>query len=786
MAIQFTAGAWSVPFRATLLLATAIGGYSGVARAQGAPGASVDDGTIIVMARKRGEDIQAAPLAISAISGAQLEEQNVQRIDELDQLAPNIVISQTASYPNIANVYIRGIGTQNIGQSDDAPVALYYDGVYLGHSVGALLSVADFDHIEVLRGPQGTLNGRNSTGGAVSLFSRKPADTFGIEQKFSYGSFNDFVSRTALDTGVLGNTGISARIVYRHQNRNGYVNNRLVSGDQDPGAADADSVIAGVHGEWGDFTADYHFDYDRQDVVPSNTQIVSATTTVASYFGASRANGGAPFDYDGTVLKPGFVAISPRRLGEFDQKFWGKSRTRTEGHSLTLVAQLSDAIKLKSITGRRLTSSTSALIVGSYGQLRAPAGLNAVGTTVRDVDITVIPTINFRQSQWSEELQLLGSWTDVELVGGLYYFSEKYSQDYGNTLGAISTTASTATSGRYTTGTSFFTYSGTAKSKAAFAQVSWSPSALDGKLELTAGGRYTEDERTINQTQPANLVRNLRTSFDNLSGEFSAKYQWTPDAMAYLRIAQAYKSGGFGPRNSIGTGAFGPEKLISYEAGLKLDLLERVLRLNMAAFHSVYDDLQVSQNFSNSAATPCSLPVCSFTANAGKATYTGFEAEAVLRPTKGLSINGAVGYVEPKYKEFFLDPATNIAGQPGTHFPGVAKLTTNAGFNYVVPAGELGEFSIGANWSYRTQRWFTVYDTRSPNAAYVKAPHFHNVSARIGLSKIPVAGGEFDLAVYGNNLLNKFEVIQGADITSMGYVGFGPGRSFGASITGRF
>ena len=758
---------------------------SAAVAAEADPGTELE--SIIVTARKRGEDLQTTPVAVSALTSELLERKNIGRIDELSQLAPSLNISEMPSYSGVAAVYLRGIGTPNLSLSEESPISIYFDGVPLTHNVGGLLGVTDLERVEVLRGPQGTLNGRNSTGGSLSLFSKLPAQEFGVEQKLSYGTYRDFVSRTSVDFGQLGNTGLTARLTYKYQSRGGVMNNTLVSRGKDPGAINDNSVFLSVHGEWGGVEADYRFDYNSSDNVPLAVQIVSANTLFVNYFGPSASRGGAPFIFEGRPLGNNLVSVSPKRLDDIPIKYWGSSPSKVKGHSFTLNVPLTDALKFKSITGRRYSDQQTASNQGTYGQLRAPAGLNTVGTTIRDVDISIIPSTIYTQSQWSQEFQLLGDFKTVNFVAGAFFFSEKYRQFYERP-GSVTTRPVTATSGIYIFDTAFFDYRGKSKSKAVFAQVSYSPEIFEGKLELTAGARYTEDTKDFTQTQPLNLARNVHLKFDNLSGEFSLRYRWTPYVMTYARVAQAYKAGGINPRDTSALPGYGPEKIISYEAGVKADWFDRRVRVNASVFHSDYKDLQVGQNFTNTPATPCPLSSCARVVNAGRAVYNGVEVEAVVLPARGWQLSGGFGYVDPKYKEFFLTPALDIADLPGARFSGVSKTTANATLQYTFEPTAFGELSASISWDYHSKRYFSIYLPQARNAEFVKDPGFDNISADISLRRITFGGapGEYELRVFGKNLIGKYPVVRGTDLSTYGSVGFGLGRTFGVAVTGRY
>ena len=162
------------------------------------------------------ESLQQTPVAVTALSGNLLDKLNVQDVSKLGQLAPNLVITQQTSSLNAAAIYIRGIGQNEPAANAEAGVGIYLDGVYIARTAGAIFDLVDVERIEVLRGPQGTLFGRNTTGGAVQLVSRKPGDEFGVEAKAGYGSYDDWYTRARIDTGQLGSSTIKATLAYLH------------------------------------------------------------------------------------------------------------------------------------------------------------------------------------------------------------------------------------------------------------------------------------------------------------------------------------------------------------------------------------------------------------------------------------------------------------------------------------------------------------------------------------------------------------------------------------------
>jgi iron complex outermembrane receptor protein len=268
-----------------------------------------------------------------------------------------------------------------------------------------------------------------------------------------------------------------------------------------------------------------------------------------------------------------------------------------------------------------------------------------------------------------------------------------------------------------------------------------------------------------------------KTSFDNFSWLLSAAYKVTPDTMVYARVSTGYRSGGINPRaTSINT--FKPEKAMSYEAGIKTELFDRHLRFNLSGYLTDYTNMQVNQ-FAGSEAGSTSI-----IANAGKAQVRGFEAEFTLLPVRGLTIDGAVGYVDKKYKSFlFADPNDNfaisdVASQAKqTYSP---KWTARIGAEYTQPIGDMNA-RLRVDYAYRSSLYFNVLNATTPFNENIKSPADDNLKARFALEDIKVAGGTMEIGVWGDNLTNEKTLVYGIDFGSLGFAGatFKKPRSYG-------
>lgn len=769
-------------YSTSLAVAIALAPFGAPALAQ-TSGAGAQDRAleeVVVTARKREENLQTTPVAVSALTSDAIERTRLTRIDDLQKSVPSLVIYANNGLIGTATFALRGISASDYIPTNENPVALYVDGVYIARPIGALFSLNDLERVEVLRGPQGTLSGRNATAGSIGLYTKNPANEFGIQQKLSYGSYNDIVSRTTVDTGPIGATGLTARLAYLHHRTDGYVNNTLVKRSDGPGSIRDNAFFFALHGDWADkFKFDYKFDFDDMSGQGMGTQIVTASPTWLAFMQA---------------YNPGFQ-IYPDFQKTVQAKHFRDSKQSAQGHSVTLQYDLTPDIELKSISSARMLSSKYPSIQGMYPQLLGNVSLTgAAPFSIQNINISAIANSLVKQRQWSQEFQINGKTERLSYVFGLYYFKERAFQSY-NSDGSVSLTVLSPTTGRYGA-RSFLDFVNYAVSKAAYGQASYTPPILDDKLELTVGGRYTKDRKHLIQTNPAPgtslipIPRDVSRSFSNFSAEGSVKYQWTSETMTYLRIAQAYKAGGISARDTtFAPNGYEPEKVVSYELGIKTQFLDNRVRLNADIYHTNYKNLQVFQSFLASQGCQSSA-ICSTVINAGAAKYNGAEAEITIAPTRGLQLNGGFGYVDPKYTTFRINNTAtgDIAKNSSTRFGYLAKLTANASAQYTFEPTDMGELSVRVGWSYRSKRYFGNQELPTNFVGAIRDPGHHDISAQITLADIKMSGfpGSLTASVYGANLLNKHEVLQGIDFGSYGIDYFGPGRTLGVSLTGKF
>ena len=564
---------------------------------------------IIVTAQKRTENLQATPLAISAVTAETIEKRGIADVSTLTAVAPSLSVTVTgASTSNIA-LFIRGIGESETILTVDSPVGLYVDGIVLGRSSGAVFDLVDLERVEVLRGPQGTLYGRNTIGGAVNLISKGPADEFGVDQSLSYGRFDAIQSKTTVDTGELGQSGIRAKLTYLHKQRDGYVDNVLVKDSRDPGAYNVEAFRAALAYDQGEgVRVDYAFDYNERKSVANPSQLAIVREDVATFLGYSQQLGGSA------------PQVSRKRLDTLALDNDGVISDKVQGHTLKVEVDLAENLTLRSLTGYRKWTNT---VVADYD---GNGGLVGYGVDpMLFVDGSFIPVgiqpvslyhleFDRGQSQWTQEFNLIGKLGErTDFVLGAFHFNEKAREENPTYLtyilpaGApIPVTPDLSVDYYGVNLASNFQYRYKSKSQALFGQVT---TALTDQFSLTGGLRYTKDTKELDQLIPYD--RTLKRSFDQVNWAVTLDYTLSDDVMTYARVATGYKAGGFNAR-SVNDG-FKPEDLTSYEVGVKSELFDRRLRLNAAVYHAVHKDVQVGQFLAGSGGS------LGITVNAGKA-----------------------------------------------------------------------------------------------------------------------------------------------------------------------
>ena len=656
---------------------------------------------ITVTARKVEENLQDTPVAISAFTGEGLERRQIFSTDDLDNVTPNLQFSNNAPLAgnnNSSQVFIRGIGQTDPTSTVDPGVGIYIDDVYMGQSVGGTMDFRDIAGVQVLRGPQGTLFGRNTIGGAILLTTKEPGEEFGGTFKGGVGSDNLRELNLALDI-PLGDK-VKSRFTYGTRIQDGYV--IRVSDGTDLG--DKNSYTATgkiVFTPSDDFEIKLQFDYTKADENGSPLVFAEANEN-AVFMRAASAAAGCPGYVDWTsgpvpMIDDDRCANDFQNKGPFANNGTNplKSILENWGSSLHLTYDVSESLTLKSIT--------------SYREL------NWEG--VRDADNTPLPILHTSYvsdgEQFSQELQALYTADKLTGVAGLYYYEEKIDDDVWVTLSPPPFPTGVGDSDDNITDNSNW---------AAFTQ--WSYDITD-QLTVTLGARYTSETKASTPDQygepnPADKylpVMKYSQDFDAFTVNANLSYRVNENVMTYLSYSEGFKSGGWNSHFNTNfddtpehlalleqVHPFDEETAKNYEIGFKADLLDNTLRVNGAVFSTDYTDLQLVYR----------VIVAPFITNAGKASNDGAELELTWLPADNLVIDAGVGYLDATIDEVVTFPQPEISGSiaAGNRLPFAPKWQANFGIGYTFdPDGSDLTWTPRVDLNYQSKTYFDAINT---------------------------------------------------------------------------
>ena len=679
--------------------------------------------TIVVTARRQEEDLQQTPIAVTAFTGEALQERGFVDNSQIARITPNVVFDGAAPVSGNSaapSVFIRGVGQLDFTVNADPGVGIYVDGVYVARSVGGIIDLLDVERVEVLRGPQGTLFGRNTIGGAIQLVSQKPTtDGFEGYLQATTGSDNRIDVQGSLNV-PLGDT-LAAKVSGITRNRDGYVKNAT---GQDLGNDDTYSIRGQLLWEPTDrlsvhIIADYT--KDNENGAPN----VALTAFPNGNFPGVRYN-----------MIPGFGCGAPA----VPQLPNGDLDTSDSSYAayLAFIDGNANCFDLSDITGTTDTtnSTTFALsqneIFGISGTLEFDLGWGALKSITahrtlessfqRDSDHTafsIFDTINGQdQDQFSQEFTLSGDTDNFNWLVGAYYFEEDATGDLNVILPAA---------GGPVIIRGIFNNEISNENLAFFGEATY---GITDRLRLTGGLRYTEEDKdystlqlfTLAELPPGpslaltnfRLVRSLPDGFPKLvtlvddpgqslsvsetNLRMTVAYDLTDDVFAYFSYSDGFKSGGFNPRYLAPTSdglaiAYDPEFVEMFELGLKSDLFDKRLRLNLAVFMMSYTDIQVS------ASTAASSGARIFQ-NAAEAGIDGFEVEFQFVPDGNFLIEGSLGYLDASFDSF--GTLANLNCLPNCEFARIPEWTSSLGISYAYDLSGGGEIKSRVDCSYKS------------------------------------------------------------------------------------
>ncbi|MEJ5979307.1 TonB-dependent receptor [Novosphingobium sp. PS1R-30] len=730
--------------------------------------ASADQGIaeIIVTAQRREERLQDTPISVAAISGEGLLERGVTNLKTITNFVPNVELT-TTNRPTAGGAayaaWIRGVGTGDYAFPTDPGIGIYVDGVYLARTLGGLLSVADIERIEVLRGPQGTLYGRNTIGGAVNVVTTNPKLSGDAEGRITAraGNYGRADLVTTFNTPLVEDR-IGLKLSASYFSSDGY-GRRIFTGER---TNDEDRLVlrGGLLFRLADgLTLDVRGDYSRQRNTGSVAQIaaqlpgatpalVARFNTIAAPVQNAQLGLAAGSVYGGAFALPGtYRSFSASPLqDDYD----------IGGGQATLAWDLSDDIAVKSITAYRKLH-TRIQVDGD----NSPYTISTTNETIHD-------------EQFSQELQVSGQLFDdrVKFLAGLYYFNETGTSDKTSfsfhgvyeITGLASDARDTFTAQRYR-----------ARSYAAFTQEDIT--LVDG-LELSLGARINHDEKdfTVQVTLPQRggvtqvPLQTRRASWTSFTPRVGLNWKPNADTLIYGSWSNGFKSGGFSnPTATMAAPIYDPEKLRTFELGAKTQWFDNRLTVNVAGFLSKWRDIQL-----NVIVPGPTGGVVNLTSNGGSAKLYGFEAELVAQPVRGLRLNLGLGYTHNEFTDLAAGAVT--AGITlGTKLPHVPEWSITPGIQYEADTG-IGRFLLRSDLSYRSNQFLTIADPVSIQKAYAL------LSAR--LSFTPRAFPSLELGIEGSNLTDHRYLVYHQQAAIFGVEISQPGdpRMVSATATLRF
>ncbi|UNU43006.1 TonB-dependent receptor [Sphingopyxis sp. YF1] len=738
----------------------------------GADAASSGIEDIVVTARKRAESVQDVPVAITAMSGDQMVDRSVKDITDIAASTPSFFAQTSSADPAALLVSMRGQSATDALMTLDSPVGVYVDGVYLPRSIGLRAAMVDIERVEVLRGPQGTLFGKNTTGGAVSITTRQPdlLETGGFVSMI-LGERGKMEATGALNVPLVRDV-LAVRAVVQYSGNNGYGRNLL--GQRIGGDVTKTGRLNVAFAPSDRLRVNLSADYQR----------IKGDGIITRLSWLNPIGGAAPLPAPTNLLRAtlaqqgladtpanratAYAFLQQALLGNGTGSFYDAPTTSPQsneyegyGVSGTIEYDVSDYLSVKSITANRWADRDS------Y------------------VDFDGTPMVLFEphyvtQSKvFSQELQLLSdpaerlSW----ILGG--YYSKETGNEFtvSRTLPPILPTNPGISDGDVTN-----------KSVAVFGQANY---RVSDAVRVTAGLRWTEETKSLLTRNRNALGCNIPTSIringaceGYLSDTYSdwsylVSLDWTPGSgtLFYARTSRGFKGGGQNLRGQASDprtfNPFRPETVTDYEVGAKLDLFDRRLRMNLAGYHAIYEDIQRS--------TSIQPPVGSATTlitNAAKAKINGIEAEITAQPTDRLTLNVNSSYTDAGYSRF-IDPI--LGDRSDERFP-VPRWTLATNLTYELPTS-LGDLKFIAGWNWRSA---TSLRPAALVQSSVTQKAYGLVDTRISLH---VDAIDADVAVFAKNLFDKKYIVGAVDLDrTLGYniVNVGTPRLIGVEFRKSF
>ncbi|MEH6568500.1 MAG: TonB-dependent receptor [Halioglobus sp.] len=710
---------------------------------------------IIVTARKRKEDLQDVGLSVSAMSKTEISRTFARDIKDLAFISPNTIIDDTSQGPGgNAAIYIRGIGVADVEKNFEPAVGVTIDGLFIGANSGAILRSIDLASLEILRGPQGTLFGRNTIGGMVNVERTRPTGELGGKVRAGYGDYDTYWLDGVVNFGITDDLAVKLSAA-KHDQREGYFEN--VNTGNDDGAVDYQSV--GINLLW-NATETLEFEYTYQDEeteqdTPPLVNMAQPDTLFCGTLGycaqsVSTPSSGDRYKVNTLFFEPTTASLSPAPTQIVTSPIAdlipnkGEATFDAETHIFETRWDISDSLTMNYIYGSYETEET---IVSNWSS----EAVMLFGTD-RPAEY----------EQQSHELRFTYDAGDaLKVVAGAYFWESEYdirlrswiSFSVPDTVVDIPQTTHQETD-----------------SQALFFEADY---AFNDTWTLTLGGRYTEDEKESQQSGDINTAPNHPSEeWDEFTPKVGVRYRIDDDAMVYATYSKGYRSGGFNGRVDSQLNArlpYDPETVDNYELGFKTEWADGRVRFNGALFYMDYQDKQEEIGLSSDGPTGQSIVVF----NAADATMQGLELELQAIVTERLSMSANFGYLDSEYDDFSFENEGIITDLSGSEFRRAPEFTgaLNATYEWQMGSGDA--------WVRGSYRFLGEHFIEQTNRPELENDDQHLLDASVNYAINGVT-----LSVFGRNLTEEDGWAHGLNVSGLwAYASARAPRTWGVEVS---
>ncbi len=787
----------SARMRAQVLLASAIVSSSSIPAAL-AQSRTMALEEVIVTAQKREQSLQDVPVAVTALTKEMIEVNTVVDVNDLSGLAPNLSVRPAAGGTNVPAFNMRGITSYGVVPGSDKQISIYLDGVYIGSPKGSIFQLPDIERLEVLRGPQGTLFGRNATGGAISIATREPLGDFAVRQKLGFGNRDYFRSDTTVDLPTIGD--FSAYLTYSMEEQDGDIDNEGAGTTWDRsafnygkgtspdtlGAVDTETVFFAALWEPTDtFSLSYKYDYSKDESSPTGNAIAS------DFYTGTLPPQGAIFLDLLAAANPDLLWNGKTTRPDSVNNAWSLNRDQeVQGHNLTATWEVNDSLMLKNtLAYRKSEVFQPADISGTSGWVIGPVVGGALGLPADTPFCYACSQSNSEGDQWSNELQLNYDSDFATVTAGLLYFESE--DESGGPRGSTNTFIFGFLPD-YVVPSGDDSYSlNEAKSYAVYSQTEFH---ITDSMDLLAGLRYTKDDKSgtyITGDEDSNLTyQDFDYDDNNVSYLLGVNYRFSDGVMAYAKYSTAFVSGG-----SVAGFGFEPEEADSWEVGAKADFFGGRLRTNVALFDVTYENLQTAQSGAN---VPGGEDIAVLIVEGGELDVQGLELEVTALPLEGLTLSATLGYQDAEFAEVTQLVAETVFAAGPLAFPNSDFLPTltpewngNLSANYETnPLFGSAYLSLGITGTWQDDMRLDSNPGRAAATPFGVAefiPASWIVNARASLKSIEFGDhlvGEVSL--WGRNLTDNDEITFATNFGGFPSATFQEERSYGIDLVINF